>query len=107
MRQSHTTAHRSTRVNALAEIKIQALEAVIRTGDLTQSSWLSRLLPGVGAINTGVNQTTGISSVEMRTGKTLEDSLVCAVSRAVRLSTVYARPFVSLGCLGCYLRHEV
>ena len=28
----------------------------------------SRLLPGVGAINTGVNQTTGISSVEMRTG---------------------------------------
>ena len=64
-----TTAHRSARVNGLVEVTIQQLEAAIRAGDLLQSSWLSRVLPACGAINTSAKTTSGISPIEMKTGR--------------------------------------
>jgi hypothetical protein len=64
-----TTAHRSTRVNAKVEITIQQLEAALRNADLSQTSWLTRLLPACGVVNTSGATVTGISAVEMRTGR--------------------------------------
>ena len=69
IRQVMTTAHRSTRVNGKVEITIQQLEAQLRNADLSQVTWITRLVPGVAAINTTPTSATERSPIERRTGR--------------------------------------
>lgn len=69
IKQAMTTVARSSRANAMAEITIQMLTSAIRHCDLTQQSWVKRILPACAVLNSTLRHATKMSPIEMETGR--------------------------------------